>query len=205
MEQDREGSGEVSDVDGRARLAAGGIAAVAVSVAVVSGVALSNSAALADTAGAPVGLQAVVVPSSSVTPAPVPAPTGATAPDAAQVVPAPDPQTVVEQAPAPAPVETEQAAPAPAPAPQPAAPAASPQEQQAIADDACASGRWDRAEGWARSHGWSSKDTEAWIAQLKERRAAQTPASAGSPSGGDSWSHDGSKRDRSHDSPDRRD
>ena len=49
-------------VESRTRLAIGGMATVAASVAVVCAVAMTNSVALADAAGAPVGADPVVVP-----------------------------------------------------------------------------------------------------------------------------------------------
>ena len=189
-----------SDVDGRARLATGGVAAIAVSVAVVWGVAMSNAAALSDTAGSRLALDGVVVPA----PASVPASTATATPDAALVVPAPDPQTVVEPEQDAAPAEPI-AQPAPAPAPQPAAPDPSAEEQRAVADEARASGRWDYAAEWAKAHGWSPEDIDSWRQREEAERAPRAPAQAGSESDRDHWWRDGSKNERSHDSPDRRD
>ena len=68
-------------VEGRTRLALGGMATVAASVAVVCAVAMTTTVALADSAGSPAGARSVIVPASattpvaaSATPSPTPAP-----------------------------------------------------------------------------------------------------------------------------------
>src|SRR6478735_2426084 len=52
-------------LDSRTRFAIGGVSTVVASVAVVCAVALTNSVALVDSAGAPAGAQPVVVPTPS--------------------------------------------------------------------------------------------------------------------------------------------
>lgn len=207
----------------RMRLAIGGAATVAASVAVVCAVALTNSAALADSAGRVVPLARIDVPlaradvplarigvpaaTPSVPPAPLalPSPRASLTP-ATETLPAPAPQDVAP--------ETRTVSPVAAPGdphPEPSSAAVDPNEQDFLAG-AAAAGEWDRALEWAHSRGWSDADIARWvarnpelIAELKAHpHAAQTPArGAGTPTVGD-VSPDGSKRDQSPSSPDRR-
>jgi len=193
------------------RLAVGGAATVAASVAVVCAVALSNAAALADTAGRPLAFERVEVPlaTSSPTPAasplvvPTPTPQPPSASESPETVPAPEP---LEVAPAtPAPRAAEPSAPAPESAVTP---------DQSGRQAAASAAAWERLLRWAHSKGWSDADVAEWIADNKDRlsdwkalwQATQTPAGhAGSPSVADRWSRDGSKKDQSPSSPNGRD
>ncbi|KRA23864.1 hypothetical protein ASD65_05080 [Microbacterium sp. Root61] len=189
-------------MDGRTKLAIGGVATLAMSVAVVCAVAVSNAAALSDTAGAPLARATVQLPpAASPTASSTPQSTahGTTAPE---TVPAAEPAVIPPVAPA---LPAAPAAP-PAPAPAPVADA----DESKIAADAVASGRWADALEWARNHGWSEAKAQAWAAWLKAQiddksgyDRHQPPANAGSPSDDDQWSSVGSKKDQSRDVPPR--
>ena len=195
-------------VESRTRLAIGGMATVAASVAVVCVVAMTSNAAMADVTGAPTGSRPVVLPS-----APVPS------------VPAPSASAVPPAAQAPAPVEPE-TVPAPEPYDVTAPPSSSvaaddpsaATEEQLLAE-ALATGTWDGVRAWAVERGWDSARVDAWIAKLQVRLAergdlpggltlpdsspsartgSQSPALAGAASGRDlSGSSLGSKREQS--------
>ncbi|MFE7844430.1 hypothetical protein ACFUTX_04450 [Microbacterium sp. NPDC057407] len=174
MEEDRTGVwGTEVDMDGRTRLAIGGIATVAASVAVICTVALTNSAALSHADAVAIRAAKIVVPAGKATapdrPAqttePAPAPTDDTAPaDPADTAPAP------EIVPAPAPVVVAPSVSAPsssAPTPeQPTDPGA-----KAVAD-AVRAGAWDTIREWAVGWGWSAERIDAWIAKLQRLRDA---------------------------------
>ena len=196
-------------MDSRTRLAIGGMATVAASIAVVCAVAMSTSVALADVAGAPAGARPVIVPSSTATPSSTasPSPVPVAPPVAAPVVPAetvpvPEPEDVAhptQQAPA-------------------GDPSAATQEQ--LIADVIASGSWDAVYAWAEQHGWPPARVDAWIAridaQVADKRAdengrvnsltsnsitgmdLQLPAQADETSGrGQSGLSSGSKREQS--------
>ncbi|WP_375383800.1 hypothetical protein [uncultured Microbacterium sp.] len=198
-------------MDARVRLAFGGAVTVAASIAVVCAVAVSNSAALADSAGVPVALARIDVPAAAPSASPSPAAQAPVAPPAvvapaAETVPAPAPEDVAPEAtPDPQPVSTPAAAEAPAPT------ITVGTAEQDIVAGAAKAGGWDQLVEWARSRGWTDADIARWkarhqdvLAEFEARwRAAQTPAhGAGSPSVG--ASRDGSKKDQSPSSPDRR-
>ncbi|KAA9110133.1 hypothetical protein [Microbacterium rhizomatis] len=199
----------------RMRLAVGGVATVAASIAVVCAVAVTNSAALADSAGTRVALARIDVPA--------PAPSAMPSPAATTAAPAtPDPSTTApsaETVPAPAPEDVAPSASSGSgtvstDASVPAAPTVVETPEQDFLAGAAASGGWDRLVQWARTRGWSDADIARWVARNHDQmtefearwRASQTPApGAGSPSdSGSSWSRDGSKKDQSPSSPDRR-
>ncbi|MCR2762284.1 hypothetical protein NQ152_02045 [Microbacterium sp. zg.B48] len=194
-------------MDGLTRLAIGGMATVAASVAVVCLVAISTTVALADSAGAPIGARPVIVPLPAAVPTPAPSASTAapvvTLPAEPETVPAPDPQEVA------APVIPQ------TPAGEPSA-----QLEAELAAAVAASGSWDAVRAWAEQRGWTPARTEAWIAQLtirieNERGTApdrhdrpeprvgtrpdpQIPARSGNPSGDDlSGSMSGLKREQS--------
>ena len=210
-------------MESRTRFAIGGVSTVVASVAVVCAVALTNSVALADTAGAPVAATPIVVPSPSasaraVAPAARPTPTQtapATETPVAEAVPAPAPIVVADR------VATEES---------------QPTADQAVAA-AVASGSWQPVRDWAAVHRWSQARIDAWIVRLEEKAAAtqertaaqqktqseqSSPSEDGgrltasdSPKNSAKAGHDagrqadkpglGAKKDRSRDSPDRRD
>ncbi|GAA3211849.1 hypothetical protein [Microbacterium terregens] len=145
-------------MDGRTRLAIGGMATVAASVAVVCLVAMSNAVALADSAGAPIGARPVIVPLAAAMPTPGPSASSAPSTTAGTVsvepetVPAPDPQDVAS--------------------PQiPQTPAGEPSVllEDQLAAEVAASGSWDSVRAWAELRGWTPARVEAWIAQLAAR------------------------------------
>ena len=199
-------------MQGRTRLALGGVATVAASVAVVCAVAMTTSVALADSAGSPAGAESVIVPASaasvapSATPEPSAQPVTPQAPaDQAETVPAPEPEDVAS----PPIVQT-----------QVGEPSAATEEQ--FVTEVQESGSWDAAYAWAEQRGWSSTRIDAWIARLESKVAEKArknsgsdqltsndsgagkrtdphpPADAGTPSGRDlSGSTSGSKREQS--------
>jgi len=205
-------------VGGRTRLAIGGIATVAASVAVVTLVAMTSTVALADAAGVPARTRPVVVPAAATTPAP--APTASAAASATQVAP---PVAEPETVPAPGPEDVAAGSGASAGEP-------SPTTGDQLVAEPVASGSWDSARAWAAQHGWTSARIEAWIARHaakltefepepgrddasggSEKRPSdpvdskdsQTPARAGDTSGHDlSGSRSGSKREQSLVPPD---
>ena len=195
-------------MEGRTRLALGGMATVAASVAVVCAVAMTTSVALADSAGSPAGAQSVIVPASAASATPKvsgPPVTPPTPTDRAETVPAPAPEDVAS----PPIVRT-----------QTREPSAATEDQlvTAVQD----SGSWDAAYAWAEQRGWSSSRVDAWIARLESKVAekvrkntgsdqltsndsgagkrthTELSADAGTPSGRDqSGSTSGSKREQS--------
>jgi len=199
-------------VEGRTRLALGGIATVAASVAVVCAVAMTTSVALADSAGSPAGAQSVIVPASAASAAASPTPAASTEPVTPQT-PADQPETV------PAP-EPEDVASPPIVQTQVGEPSAATEDQ--FVTEVQESGSWDAAYAWAEQRGWSSARIDAWIARLESKVAEKVrkntgsdqltsndsgagkrtdprlPADAGTPSGRDqSGSTSGSKREQS--------
>jgi hypothetical protein len=143
-------------VDSRTRLALGGMATVAASVAVVASVAMTTSFALADSAGSPVGARPVVVPSASSTPVRTPEPVGtgeAPAPAA--------PVVVAELVPAPAPEFV------PSSEPDASAPEPSAADQEQLVGQVETSGSWDSVYAWAQERGWSRGRVEALIRRLE--------------------------------------
>ncbi|MGZ8804645.1 MAG: hypothetical protein ACXWZG_05010 [Microbacterium sp.] len=216
-------------MEGRTRLALGGMATATASIAVVCAVAMTTSVALADAAGAPVGAPAVVVPAAVASPTPLASdsPTATQAPQApaphtveAETVPAPEPEDVAA-APAPAPNTS-----ASEPAPNTSASEPSPAVEDQLVADVMVSGSWDAARAWAEERGWSSDRIATWIARLESkvpvnrgadsshkekltdptmgnRVAPLLPAQADHTSGRDqSGSTSGSKRERSRVPPD---
>lgn len=166
-------------MESRTRLAISGMATVAASVAVICVVALTNSQALTDSAGAPIGAAPVVVPASGApaagdageaAPAVTPTPTTQPSPSAeprepaatdpvppqtspAEIVPAQEAQDVTPTRPA-------------SPSSRPAEPAAPSTEEEAIAE-AVASGSWERVRAWAEGKGWPVDRIDAFIARLE--------------------------------------
>ncbi|MEV4688855.1 hypothetical protein [Microbacterium sp. LWH3-1.2] len=159
-------------MDARTGLVIGGMTAVAASVAVVTAVALANTAALVDSEGTSVASKRVVVPapaSASATPRPTPAATS----DA--LIPSAEPEVV--EAPSPVhvapPASTGKRTPATTEAVAPAAPAPPADIDAAIAA-AEAAGTWDALRGWAAANGWSNARLEALIARLERENADQS-------------------------------
>jgi hypothetical protein len=210
-------------VESRTRFAIGGVSTVVASVAVVCAVALTNSVALADVAGAPVAATPIVVPSPS--------------PSARAVAPAQPRVTRVAPT-----AETPAAEAVPAPAPIVVADHAATQVSGQTADQAVAeaeaSGTWQPVRDWATRNQWSQERIDAWILRLEEKKPAvaekhaaeqqkiQGETSSPSEDGGRLTASDspkisakagpdaerqavkpglGAKKDRSRDSPDRRD
>lgn len=140
-------------MDGRAGLVIGSLSAAAASVAVLTAVALTTSAALADSTGTDVYASGIVVPAS-------PTPTPSEIPEAvtpvvhtpveeippAQVVDAPPPVIVGGDA-------------------GPTGHGAQNSEAAAIAA-AAASGSWEPLRAFGATRGWSAERTEAWIERL---------------------------------------
>lgn len=195
-------------MEGRTRLAIGGIAAVASSVALVCAVAMTTSFALADSAGAPAGAQVIVPSAPTAVPVSPPESTEVAAPEQAAVdqpetVPAPEPEDVAPPADSAAPIGEPSAA----------------AEDQLVAEIE-QSGSWDAAYAWAEKYGWPRARVDEWIARLEvklaDKRAKDAassltsdtsgagnraelllPAEAGNPSGLDlSGSSSGSKREQ---------
>lgn len=197
------------------RLAIGGGATFAASVAVVCMVAMSSAAALADSAGAPIGARPVVVPaatpSASATPVPRTAPSAppAAVPTEPETVLAPDPEDVVS-------ARTPQA---PDQDPAPQRPAAQDPESDAPrggrpeAEDREPRPDRDHVRGTHRSADRDDDDDDddedvsdrsgRSESSRGARSDSEAPDRSGTPSGGDlsgSWS--GSKRERSPVPPD---
>lgn len=157
-------------MDARTGYAAGGFAVGAAVVAVACAVTLSNTAALADTPGAKVGVEVVHVaaPSQSGTPtphasAPVVVDPGIAAPPAtAEVVPAPEPRDVVVAAPAPTAAASSPAAP-------PAEAIVTSPSRQEIESEALQTGSFDRLRAWAAANGWPQQRVDRWIENLQAR------------------------------------
>lgn len=220
-------------MESRTRFAIGGMFTVVASVAVLSAVALTNTVALADTAGAPIEAATVRVPSPAPT-ATATATAVATAPQQteapAEVAPPVEPVTPAaaqtretrstETVPAPAPVVVAEQA-----------PPVLPQPTEAIVAEAKAPGSWDAVREWAKSRGWSLERIDAWIERVADRvvlpvvperptgqekssaesgRTTAAPTTPAQHAGPDAERRSempglGSKKDRSRDSPDRRD
>lgn len=216
-------------MESRTRLAIGGTFTVVASVAVLSAVALTNTVALADAAGTPIQAATVRVPSPAPTATAV-----ATAPprtDTPAEVAAPLVAPAMPAAPETRETRSTETVPAPAPfvvAEQP--PAALPQPTDALVAEAKASGSWDAVREWAKSRGWPAERIDSWIervayrgvpAVVPERPTGQDQSSANSGrtaapttpaqnAGPNAERRSempglGSKKDRSRDSPDRRD
>lgn len=170
-------------MDARTGLVIGGMTAVAASVAVVTAVALANTAALADSPGTTVASERVVVPaaaSPSATPQSMPAATSDS------LVPSAEPEVV--QAPAPVEVVPSEStgargytAPSTPEVVAPIAPEASADVDAAIAA-AQAAGSWDSLRSWAAAQGWSSGRLDALIARLERETAGQNKQSDSSSS-----------------------
>jgi hypothetical protein len=209
-------------VESRTRFAIGGVSTVVASVAVVCAVALTNSVALADAAGAPVGAAPIVVPTSSASARAV-TPTAQAEPKPFASV---TETSVAEAVPAPAPIVV---------ADHVAAQVSQSTAVQAIAD-AEASGSWQPVRDWAARNHWSQERIDAWVLRLEEKHAkaqeradelkktqseqssskedvgllstSESPknsAKAGHAEHHAAKSWLGTKKDRSRDSPDRRD
>jgi hypothetical protein len=210
-------------VESRTRYAIGGVSTVVASVAVVCAVALTNSVAMADAAGAPIAAAPIIVPTSSAAHRAV---TTTTDVDVKPVAPATE-TPVAEAVPAPAPIVVTGNA---------TAHTSQPTAERAVAE-AEAAGSWQPVRDWAARNRWSQERIDAWILRLEEKQAAaqarvaqqkktQSEQSSPSEDGGrltasespknsakavhgterqapKSWL--GSKKDRSRDSPDRRD
>ena len=155
-------------MEGRTRLALGGMATVAASVAVVCAVAMTTTVALADSAGSPAGARSVIVPAAATTPA---AASATPPPTAAPQVPVVEAETV------------------PAPEPEDVASATALQmptgEQLSATEDEIVaevekSGSWDDAYAWAQKRGWSAARIQAWIVHLESMFAGEGTADTGS-------------------------
>lgn len=199
-------------MEGRTRLAIGGMATVAASVTVICIVALTNSMALSESAGAPVDAAPVVIPASGTTspdageptpratPKPTPSPdpvetdtstSPPSSPGGAEVVPAPEAQVVTPTHPAPA---AEQPA-------QPSRPSTPTTQEEAIAQ-AAASGSWAPVRDWAERQGWSDGRIDAFIAKLERAQGGdrlevdgdRTSGSGGSGGRGGDQGDSGSER-----------
>lgn len=164
-------------MDGRTGLVIGGLTAVAASVAVVTAVALTNTAALQDSPGATVSAGRILVPAASpptTTPlasAPTPVVVSGAEPEAIA------PQAEIAEAPAPVvvdlpPVRAEAGPVETVTAPDAAAPGVSSDLETVIAA-AKASGSWDAVRAWAGAHGWSAGRTEALVSRLDRELAAE--------------------------------
>lgn len=171
---------EGASVESRTRLAIGGITAVAVSVAVICAVALTNSVALSDAEGSSIDADGVVVPSSGIAASgDTPATPGLVEVDEPRTdevdVDRPDTETGAEAevVPAPAPEIVASAAPrTPPPGELPASGVVAPSDDVAIAE-AEASGSWSSLREWAARRGWSTERIDEWIEKLEKARAAQ--------------------------------
>ena len=155
-------------MDSRTRLAIGGMATVAASVAVVCVVAMTSSGALADAAGAPIGSRPVVVPSATSSATPTPS-RSAVAPQAQVPVVVDEPETV----PAPEPEDVAASQDPPAEATEPSAAV-----EDALVAAVAAAGSWDAARLWAQQQGWPAGRVDAWIERLAaklERTGATAP------------------------------
>jgi hypothetical protein len=172
--------GRRSDVEARTGLVISGVAAVTVSVAVVTAVALANTMALADSPGTTVASSPVMVPAAadraaspdaSAEPADAPS-TGA---PGAEVVEAPAPVVVAPPSIATGTIAREQSGSGGAAS----GGTANPPSGHGAADfdeilaAAKASGSWDALRTWAAAQGWSSGRLEALIARLDRERLTQ--------------------------------
>jgi len=167
-------------------LAAGGFFAGAAVVAVLSAVAMSNAAAIAEVPGASTGLPSVRVAASAASPlaaAPVTQP-------ATIVLPAPVPTTETVPAPEPAVLPAVTISRPAAARPAPVEPAAA---EPAAAEPAAGAPAGQPAE--TSKHDKANKTSA-------EKSAAQTPAKAGNPSGHQLNEQSGLKRSRSLVPPD---
>jgi hypothetical protein len=203
-------------LDSRTWFAVGGVSTVAASVAVVCLVALTNAAALADSAGAPVSVGPVVVPTPSGGAGqhlahPTASPSAPYTPTAT-AEPLPPVQSRVDAV-----TDATRAGSGTTVASAPAH--VIPATAEAALAESRAAGTWDAVREWATSVGWSQGRIDAWVTRL-ENEVAQTdpgarePASV-APSLGTAPAHKnfgrsagadvGSKKDQSRDSPVRRD
>lgn len=165
-------------VDGRTGLVVGGVSAVAASVAVICAVALTTSAALADSSGSDMAAARVLVPAAAMNDGSGTGTDGVSASTSRpETVQAPDPYVVDAQRPSdptpPAPANPAPAPPAP-PAPAPAAPQTpsapqAPATREEAEAASVAAGSWDAVRAWASARGWSPERVEEWIARLEER------------------------------------
>lgn len=158
-------------MDARTGLVIGGMTAVAASIAVVTAVALANTAALVDVPGTSVASERVVVPSTA-----SPSATPRATPTAVAETVAPSAEPEVVEAPAPVVVDppttgTTRSPAAPATAPQVAAPV-TPADIEPVIEAAKAAGSWDSLRTWAAEHGWTPARIEALVSRL-EREAAE--------------------------------
>lgn len=182
----------------RAKIAIGGTTAFAVTAAVVATVAVTNAAVLADTPGAPVRSNAVEldsVPQVRLTPPPV-AESAEVEIDQVATEPVADPPPVTETVPAPAPVLVAPGPAQPVPA-VPAEPVVQPMRDDDGRDDARHPTRGDREE-IRRDRDEAPRRDKAQRPEISA--PAEKKSVPGIPLRGD-----GSKRDRSHGSPDSRD
>jgi hypothetical protein len=203
-------------VDSRTWFAVGGVSTVAASVAVVCLVALTNAAALADSAGAPVSVGPVVVPAPSATAGhPLAHPT--VSPTPRSQTPTADPTSPAADGGTDAATTATRGVPGAMVA---AAPAhVIPASAEAALVESRAAGTWDAIREWARSVGWSEGRISAWVVRLEQEKA-QTDPGPGEPasvapakrttsthknSGRSAGADLGSKKDQSRDSPVRRD
>jgi hypothetical protein len=155
-------------VESRTRYAIGGVSTVIASVAVVCAVALTNSVALADSAGVPVRSSGVVVPtptaSGTVAAAPsavaIATPPAAPEASAAETVPAPDPIAVAAQT---LPTEDSQST------------------AEAAVVEGEASGDWNAVRQWANRNGWDQGRIDAWVERLEQKRAAAVDRPSNAP------------------------
>ncbi|GAA5028966.1 hypothetical protein GCM10025738_07540 [Microbacterium fluvii] len=210
-------------MDSRARLAFGGAATVAASVAVVCAVALSNGAALADSSGVTLTGARVVVPSASTAAAPAPSPSASASAEAPQIdhvdapetVPAPEPVVV-------APVAQTQTSPATSSTStsSKSSTSSSSRSEKSRDESAGERGASDAVREWAQNQGWSQKRTAAWLEKVqatmggddarvgdradRARQSSSDPTEESSASDRRS-SHDGWRKGQSHDSPSDRD
>jgi hypothetical protein len=162
-------------VESRTRLTLGGMATVAASVAVVCAVAMTTSAALADSPGATVGAP-VRVPASTATAAAssdvpasevgTPAPESTAAPQTPvtepETVPAPEPEDVAVTIQTPDPGEVSAAT------------------EDRFVEAAEVTGAWDEAYAWAEERGWPQARIDAWIARLDSKLTEKRANDAGS-------------------------
>lgn len=175
----------------RTSLIVGGVATLVASAVVICAVALSNTAALAESPGETTGVGISIVPlattADAVTDQVIELVDGASgaandeapaAPDAGSV-PTPEPVAPPVESPSTpvAPPVVVKPAPevVPAPAPLDVAPAPTAQEAlDAIIDAAEADITGDSVRRWAASQGWPEAKIESWIARLDERRESAT-------------------------------
>ncbi|MGW9588243.1 hypothetical protein [Microbacterium sp. NPDC055455] len=177
-------------MDGRTGLVIGGLTAVAASVAVVTAVALTNTAALQDSPGATVTAGRILVPAaaSPTTATPqAPRPTPDTAPTAAPDATAPSRAEIVE-APAPVVVDRADADPAATVSIPDAAVPAPADDLESVVAAGKTSGSWDAVRAWATAQGWSAGRIDALVARLEREQTAEKGQGPDAPAPGDSGS-----------------